>query len=165
MKSANSVYTFASFASGFYSFFLYAPIAALQSAGFLRGEFYSHSVLIVKLREAGAPFYSIWYNLQHLLIGVNDDKYALLYAGMLIVGIISTLKGMATFALLAKRFSVINALVGSFLLGSAISFPPLFYQRTSQFLTSYNQSANRHTSDAVSLYLGTFPPNVFMSAT
>jgi hypothetical protein len=140
-------------ASGLLSFLIFArvPVHAL-SPGFF-SELKSHSLLLKVFPPNVAP-YSIWYLLQYILVGgQKDSELFLLNAGFLLLGALSFLKGVVLSGiLLAASFSRIQSLFLSLLLGTAVAFPLPFIEQ----LTYWGKSQ---------WYLGTIPPNVFMSAT
>jgi hypothetical protein len=141
-------------AAGLLSFVVFArvPVHAL-SPGF-QGEFRNHSLLLTSLESDGSTPYSLWYVLQKVLVGHNREELVLLNAGWLMLGALAAVKGMVlTGVLLATSVSRVQALVLGFLLGCAVAFPIPWLERQSKL------------RDGPVNYLGTLPPNVFMSAT
>ncbi|MGD9702367.1 MAG: hypothetical protein AB7Q42_01080 [Acidimicrobiia bacterium] len=140
--------------AGLLSFVVFArvPVHAL-SPGF-QGEFRNHSLLVTSLESDGSTPYSLWYVLQKALVGGNRDELVLLNAGWLMLGALAAFKGIVlTGALLATSASRLQALIVGFLLGSAVAFPMPWLERRSRL------------REGPVNYLGTLPPNVFMSAT
>ena len=140
--------------AGMLSFIVFArvPVHAL-SPGFM-GEFKNHSLLLPSLEATGTTPYSLWYTLQQVLVGRNREELILLNAGWLMLGALAVVKGVVlTGVLFTTSASRVQALFVGFLLGTAVAFPIPFLERHS-----------RLTAGPVH-YLGTLPPNVFMSAT
>ena len=140
--------------AGMLSFIVFArvPVHGLSS-NFL-GEFRNHALLLPSLESTGTPPYSLWYTLQKVLVGDNREEVVLLNAGWLMLGALAVVKGVVlTGVLFSTSASRLQALVIGFLLGSAVAFPIPFLERHS-----------RLTDEPVH-YLGTLPPNVFMSST
>ena len=140
--------------AGMLSFIVFArvPVHGL-SPNFL-GEFRNHSLLLPTLESTGTTPYSLWYTLQKLLVGHNRDEVVLLNAGWLLLGALAVVKGVVlTGVLFSTSASRLQALVGGFLLGTAVALPIPFLERHSRL------------TDRPVHYLGTLPPNVFMSAT
>ena len=140
--------------AGLLSFIVFArvPVHAL-SPGF-QGEFRNHSLLLKSLDSEGATPYSLWYNLQQALVGGNRDEVVLLNAGWLLLGALAVVKGIVlTGVLFATAASRLHAVVVGFLLGAAVAFPIPWLERRSRL------------REGTINYLGTLPPNVFMSAT
>lgn len=105
-----------------------------------------HFDLLPVLRERSWWLYSAWYYLQGLLVGPTPSRQLLINSGLLLIGALSMIKGVVlTGICMASGFSRLWSLVFGFLLGTAIAFPV--------------------AQDWGSPYIGTIPPNVFMSAT
>ena len=140
--------------SGMLSFIVFArvPVPAL-SPGFM-GEFKNHSLLLPSLEATGTTPYSLWYTLQQVLVGKNQQEQVLLNAGWLMLGALAVIKGVVlTGVLFTTSASRLQALVVGLLLGTAVAFPMPFLERHSKL------------TDGPVHYLCTLPPNVFMSAT
>jgi hypothetical protein len=140
--------------AGMLSFIVFARVPVHALAPDFLSEFKNHATLLPTLESTGTTPYSLWYNLQQLLVGKNRDEVVLLNAGWLLLGALAVLKGVVlTGILFATSASRLQALILGFLLGTAVAFPIPFLERHS-----------RLTNRAVH-YLGTLPPNVFMSST
>ena len=140
--------------AGLLSFIVFArvPVRALSPA--FQSEFVHHALLLTSLESRGSTSYSLWYTLQQGLIGTNRDEAVLLNSGWLILGALATVKGiMLTGVLFATFASRVQALVLGFLLGTCVAFPIPFLERRSRLAAGPIH------------YLGTLPPNVFMSST
>ena len=140
--------------AGLLSFVVFArvPVHAL-TPGF-QGEFKNHALLLTALESDGSTPYSLWYVLQQVLVGSDRDEVVLLNAGWLMLGALAVLKGIVlTGSLLVTSVSRLEALVLGFLLGCAVAFPMPWFDRHSRIWAGPVH------------YLGTLPPNVFMSAT
>jgi hypothetical protein len=140
--------------AGLLSFIVFARVPVHALSPNFQGEFRNHSLLLKSLESSGATPYSLWYALQQALVGGSRDDVVLLNSGWLLLGALAAVKGIVlTGVLFRTSASRLQALVVGFLLGSAIAFPIPFLDRHS-----------RLTGGHVN-YLGTLPPNVFMSAT
>ncbi|MCU1500238.1 MAG: hypothetical protein JWM47_4191 [Acidimicrobiales bacterium] len=140
--------------AGLLSFVVFArvPVHALQTD--FQSEFVHHALLLRTLDSDGSTPYSLWYVLQQALVGSNRDQPVLLNAGWLMLGALAVIKGIVLAgALLATSISRLRALVLSFLLGCAVAFPMPWFDRRSRIWAGPVH------------YLGTLPPNVFMSST
>jgi hypothetical protein len=147
-------YLYALFGAGIISFFLTSRVPVqLTNPGFV-GEFFTHSTLLPALEESGVTPYSLWYWGQLLLIGESREQQILLNAGLLLIGFLTFAKGVVlTGVLVAFSMKPLPAVVLGSLLGVAVALPTAPFERWSPL-------AGESTS-----YLGTLPPNVFMSAT
>lgn len=140
--------------AGLLSFFVFAPAPARAMSGAIQGEFRNHSLLLARLETEGTSPYSLWYVLQQAIVGGNRDEQVLLSAGWLLLGALAVVKGIVLSGVLfAHGASRIQALVVGFLLGTAVALPIPFLDR-------FSRLEGGHAN-----YLGTLPPNVFMSAT
>ena len=140
--------------AGMLSFIVFArvPVHALSS-NFL-SEFKNHATLLPTLESTGTPPYSLWYTLQQLLVGENREEVVLLNAGWLLLGALAVLKGVVlTGALFATSASRLQALIVGILArhGGGVSDPV--------------SRAPLEADGRAVHYLGTLPPNVFMSST
>jgi hypothetical protein len=141
-------------AAGMLSFIVFARVPVHALAPDFKGEFKNHSLLLPTLESTGTTPYSLWYTLQKLLVGHNRDEVVLLNAGWLLLGALAVVKGVVlTGVLFMTSYSRLQALVGGFVLGTAVAMPIPFLERHSRL------------TDGPVHYLGTLPPNVFMSAT
>ena len=116
------------------------------ASAFVHGKQPQHFELLPVLRERSWWLYSAWYYLQGLLVGPNPSRQLLLNSGFLLVGALAMAKGVVlTGITMASGFRRWWSLAFGFMLGTAIAFPV--------------------PQDWGSPYIGTIPPNVFMSAT
>lgn len=151
-------------AIAFYEFFLYAPLAAKASAQIVRSEFYNHSIMLPKLLNANKELYSTWYMLIGKIAKPNlNNEIVLLASGMLLIGILAAVKGISTYLIVRIRFKAINSFLATILLSTAVAFPPIFYERTSPIFTWFKETYEPDLT--ATLYLGTLPPNFFVSGT
>ena len=141
--------------AGLLSFIVFARVPVHALSPDFHSEFKHHALLLKTLESKGTPPYSLWYVIQRVLVGRNfRDELLLLNAAWLMLGALAFLKGIVlTGVLLATSASRLSALVVGFLLGTAVAFPMPWLTRESQ------------VTDGPINYLGTLPPNVFMSAT
>jgi hypothetical protein len=140
--------------AGLLSFVVFARVPVHALTPDFQGEFKNHALLLTSLESQGSAPYSIWYTLQQILVGGNRDESVLLNSGWLLLGFLAAFKGIVlTGTLFATRASRLQALFVGFLLGTAIAFPIPFLERSSRLV------------DGPVHYLGTLPPNVFMSST
>lgn len=138
--------------AGIISFFLTSRVPVQMNTG-LGGEFFNHSTLLPSLEESGVTPYSLWYWGQILLVGESREQQILLNAGLLLIGFLTFAKGVVlTGVLVAFSMKPLPAVVLGSLLGVAVALPTAQFERWSPL-------AGESTS-----YLGTLPPNVFMSA-
>lgn len=142
-------------AAGLLSFIVFARVPVHALSPDFHSEFKHHSLLLRTLESRGTTPYSLWYVLQLALVGKNfRDELVLLNAGWLMLGALAAFKGIVlTGVLLATSASRLQSLIVGFLLGAAVAFPIPWLERHSRL------------SDGPINYLGTLPPNVFMSAT
>jgi hypothetical protein len=154
LELAGLKYLFALLGAGLISFFLTSRVPVhLSNSGFA-GEFFNHSTLLPTLEESGVTPYSLWYWGQLLIIGESRDQQLLLNASLLLVGFLAFAKGVVlTGVLVAFSMKPLPAFVLGSLLGVAVALPTAPFKRWSPLM-------GESTS-----YLGTLPPNVFMSAT
>ena len=139
---------------GFISLLIFAwPASRALNPGFA-SEFLNHARLLKDLEAQQVPFYSLWYALQKLIVGSDLSVDVLTASGLLLIGAFAFLKGVLLTGLLTSAgYSPFSSLAGGFLLGTAIALPLPFVERYSSL---YQVKV---------YYLGTLPPNTFMSAT
>jgi hypothetical protein len=136
---------------GLLSFLLMAVVATHAgetgfASAFTHGKQPQHFDLLPVLRERSWWLYSAWYYLQGLVVGPSPSHQLLINSGFLLVGALSMAKGaVLTGICMASGFRRLWSLLFGFMLGAAIAFPV--------------------AQDWGSPYIGTIPPNVFMSAT
>lgn len=140
--------------AGLASFLVFARVPVHGLTPGFQGEFRNHSLLLSSLEADGSTPYSLWYALQEWLVGSNREELILLNAGWLLLGALAFVKGVVLTGMLrATAVPRGPALVLGFLLGCAVALPIPFLERQSRL------------RDGPINYLGTLPPNVFMSAT
>lgn len=129
------------------------PAARCLNPGFA-SEFLKHSRLLQEIEAQHMPIYSLWYILQKLIVGSDLSINVLTASGLLLIGAFALLKGVILTGLLSSAgYSALHSLAGGLMLGTSVALPLPFVERFSPFIQMKTQ------------YLGTLPPNTFMSAT